>query len=106
MKVRYQDRIAAYCDAAEILIPSSFYRHPASRYAVVDYDSTPPKLITKTWQKKDDVLYYLTHLHIGASVHVLDFWDRRELHFVGATALTRGLAFESKSLETPLRSQS
>ncbi len=72
---------------------SGFYRHPASRFAVVDVDSAPPKLVATTWFRQEDVVYYLNEFGSGRKLRVLDFKDRRELIFRGGKRLKTGPAF-------------
>ena len=89
----YRKRIAAFCASEGIQIPSGFYRHSASRYAAVDLDCTPPKLIAATWFKQEDLLYYLRHMGQGRRLRVLDFKDRKELVLDGTARLKAGPAF-------------
>ena len=56
---KYTPLILAYCARNRIDVPPPFERHPASRYAVVRLDTTPPKLSAKTFFKKEDLQYYL-----------------------------------------------
>jgi len=93
MTERYQSRIEVFCQAEGIDIPSDFYRHSATRLAAIDLDSEPPKLIAKTWFRKEDVAYYLTHLSAGRQLRILDFKDRRELIFNGASSFAVGSEF-------------
>lgn len=79
MAEKFTDRIKAYCENEGVEIPSGFYRHPASRYAVVDLDTTPFKLVAKTWFKQQDVVYYLESLAAGKTVRILDFKERQLL---------------------------
>jgi hypothetical protein len=89
MAEKYTDRIKPYCEAAGIEIPLGFYRHPASRYAVIDLDGSPPKLIAKTWFNQVDVVYYLKKLEGGKNVRILDFKERDELSHGGGETLAR-----------------
>ena len=93
MAEKYQDRIKAYCAANSIDIPSGFNRHPASRYAAIDLEAIPPKLIARTWFKQEDVVYYLKNLAAGKTMRVLDFKEGEELLFEGGERLTRGAPF-------------
>ncbi len=79
MAKRYQSRIEDHCQEAGITIPSGFYRHAASRYAAIDLECSPPKLIARTWAKQEDAAYYLTNFAAGRQMRFLDFCDRREL---------------------------
>ena len=89
----YKNRIEEFCKDAGIQIPPGFYRHFASRYAAVDMESTPPKLVAKTWFNQEDVAYYLNSLSAERSVRVLDFKDRYELLFNGSASFARGSEF-------------
>jgi hypothetical protein len=93
MPEKYKDRIEVYCKQAGIEIPIGFYRHSASRYAVIDLELTPPKLVAKTWFKQEDAVYYLVNLSAGRKTRVLDFKERCELVFNGKSTLERGNAF-------------
>jgi hypothetical protein len=92
MVERYKDRIEAYCQESGVAIPPGFYRHSASRYAAVDLESSPPRLVAKTWFNQEDAAYYLANLASGKPMRILDFKDRRELLFNG-TDFTRGTEF-------------
>jgi hypothetical protein len=79
----YSTRIRRYCEDRGIEIPPGFARHPASRYAVIDMGSAPPRLIARTWFKQEDLVYYLEgHADVPA-LRLLDFKERRELRFEG-----------------------
>jgi hypothetical protein len=93
MTARYRESIEAYCRQSGIDIPSGFYRHNASRYVAIDLDTTPHKLIARTWFDLRDVAYYLTHLAAGKSLRVLDFKERNELHFLAESEFSRGDSF-------------
>ena len=93
MAERYTEKIREYCESRGIEIPPGFYRHPASRYAAVDQDATPPKLLAKTWFKQEDVVYYLTHLAHGKRLTLLDFKERHELRFNGKETLEHASEF-------------
>ncbi len=80
---RYKDKIEAFCKESGVAIPSGFYRHSTSRYAAIDLESSPPKLIARTWFNQEDAAYYLANLGQGRSMRILDFQDRRELLFNG-----------------------
>ena len=92
MAERYKDRIEAFCKENGIAIPPGFYRHSASRYAAIDLESSPPKLVAKTWFNQEDVVYHLVNLSQGTRMRILDFQDRRELLFDGSR-LSRGDEF-------------
>lgn len=89
----YQSRIEAYCLEAGISIPSGFYRHSASRFAAIDMESAPPKLVAKTWFKREDAAYYLTNLAAGRRMRVLDFKERRELVINDSGSFATGSEF-------------
>jgi hypothetical protein len=75
-----------------VAIPPGFYRHSASRYAAIDLEGSPPKLVAKTWFNQEDAAYYLANLSSGKPMRILDFKDRCELLFNGAD-FTRGSEF-------------
>ncbi|KOA97641.1 hypothetical protein AE921_16915 [Xanthomonas arboricola] len=81
----YKDRIVAYRMDVGVRIPSGFHRHSANRYAAVDLEQIPPKLIAKTWFNREDVAYYLSNLETGRPMRVLDFKDRCDLVFNGVS---------------------
>ena len=93
MAEKYTDRIKDYCESSGYDIPSGFYRHPASRYAVIDMEAQPPKLVAKTWFNQEDVIYYLQNFSAGKEVRVLDFKERQELVREDGKTLKRGPAF-------------
>ena len=79
---KYTPPILNYCKAEGIEVPPPFERHPASRFAVVLLDSSPPKLSAKTFFKKEDLHYYIRS-------------KMREFHVTDATALPlRALDFK------------
>lgn len=90
-------RIESYCGIRGIEIPEGFYRHPASRFVVIRLDSSPPKLVARTWSSVTDVIYYLSRLlaaelSIPADalpVRILDFKELLELTYTGGTRLSR-----------------
>src|SRR5262245_29003552 len=81
---KYSPLIRSYCQAHGIEVPAPFDRHPASRFAVVRLDCSPPRLSAKTFFKKEDLHYYIrsrmTELGMtdGAELplRVLDFGDQ------------------------------
>lgn len=93
MAEKFTDRIKQYCESSGVDIPAGFYRHPASRYAVIDTGVTPPKLVAKTWFKQEDVVYYLRNLAADKVVRILDFKDRRELSVENGKTLKHGASF-------------
>lgn len=90
---RYRAKIEEYCTAAGIEIPVGFGRHDAERYAAIDLDSDPPKLVAATWADELDAVNYLVKHAVDRKTQVLDFKDRRELTFNGKTSLLKGAAF-------------
>jgi hypothetical protein len=90
---RYKARIEAYCREAGIEIPVGFSRHAAGRYAAIDLDSSPPKLVATTWLKHEEAVYYLVNLAAGRRTRILDFKDRCELSFNGKSSLLHGDPF-------------
>jgi hypothetical protein len=93
MAEKYTDRIKEYREASGIEIPAGFYSHPASRYAVIDTGSAPPKLVAKTWFNQEDVLYFLKTMAEGRRLRILDFKDRQELIVEGGKRFKRGRQF-------------
>jgi hypothetical protein len=93
MAEKYTDRIKDYCDSEGVEIPSGFYRHPASRYAVIDLEATPFKLVARTWFQQQDVVYYLQSLAAGKPVKILDFKDRQQLVLENGQRLKPTAAF-------------
>lgn len=93
MAEKYTDRIKEYCEAVGVEIPTGFYRHAASRYAVIDTEALPPKLVAKTWFNQEDVVYYLKNMAAGRHMRILDFKDRQELILEGGERLNRGSRF-------------
>jgi len=59
MNQKYKQLIEMYCKARGISIPSGFYRHSPSHFIVVRSDSAIPKLVAKTFFKKEDLNYYI-----------------------------------------------
>jgi hypothetical protein len=93
MAEKFTDRIKEYCESSGVEIPAGFYRHPASRYVVIDMEVTPPKLVAKTWFNQEDVMYYLLNLASDKVVRILDFKDRQELTVENSKTLKRGASF-------------
>lgn len=93
MAERYTDRIKEYCEASGIEIPAGFYRYPASRYAIIDTEPIPPKLVAKTWFNQEDVLYFLKTMAAGRRLRILHFKDRQELVFEGGKRFNHGNQF-------------
>lgn len=90
---RYRAQIEAYCEALGIEIPVGFRRHDAGRYAAIDLESSPHKLVATTWSHEPDAIQYLLNLGEGHSVRILDFKDRCERTFHGGSILRPGDPF-------------
>ncbi|VTU22024.1 hypothetical protein [Variovorax sp. RA8] len=89
----YKKKIEAYCEAAGIEVPIGFERHSAGRYAAIDLDSNPPKLVATTWSSVQDAVHYMANLAGGRRTRMLDFLKRRELTFNGKDNLVPGKLF-------------
>ncbi|RZI74932.1 MAG: hypothetical protein EOP80_09725 [Variovorax sp.] len=87
---RYKSSIEKYCSEMGIEIPVGFERHPAGRFAAIDLDQAPPRLVAITWSKEAEAISYLQTLDPACRMRVLDFKDRCEMTFVGKTSLHRG----------------
>ena len=92
MPGRYTQLIETYCGALGIAIPAGFYRHTASRYAVVDLECEPPKLVARTWFKQEDVAYYIQQFAPARQVRILDFKEQQVLEYDKDVGLRRGSA--------------
>lgn len=90
MAQRYTKVIESYCTAKGYQIPSGFYRHPASRYAIVNFRTNPPKLVAKTWFNKEDVAYYINNSDSPEKLKVYDFHENHELMFKGGNRFGEG----------------
>ena len=90
---RYKVRIQAYCEESGIEVPVGFGRHAAARYAAIDEESSPPKLVATTWPTRKEAVNYLVNLAAGKRTRILDFEDRCELSFDGKASLLRGGTF-------------
>jgi hypothetical protein len=99
MAVRYSTLIHDYCVANGIEIPVGFGRHSASRYAVV-VESTPPKLVARTWFTQQDVVYYLARCTDSSPKRILDFKEGIELIYANGKRLTHGSPFDAKRAPT------
>lgn len=75
MAERFGTRIKRYCEAHGIAIPAGFARHPPNRYAVIDLNCNPPKLVARTWFKQEDLLHYVARHPAPAQLRLLDFGD-------------------------------
>src|SRR5688572_23886388 len=70
MKGKYTKIIYEFCQKEGIDIPIGFGRNTASHLVVIRYDAEKPRLVAKTFFKKEDLLYYIsTYL---ADVHADD----------------------------------
>ena len=65
MKGKYTKIIYEFCQKEGIDIPIGFGRKSASHLAVVRYDSEKPKLVAKTFFKKEDLHYYISTYLMG-----------------------------------------
>jgi hypothetical protein len=93
MSHEFTDRIKKYCEATGIEIPAAFYRRPARRYAMVDLDASPPKLVATTWFTQEDVLRYWQTNAVDRAVKILDLKGRHELVVGDEGNITHGKAF-------------
>jgi len=59
MKGKYSLLIEEHCESEGVEIPVGFYRGNASHLAIIRKDTTPPKLVAKTYFSKADVKYYI-----------------------------------------------
>jgi len=89
----YKKTIEAYCEQAGIEVPIGFDRHSPGRYAAIDLESSPPKLVATTWSNVQDAVHYLVNLAAGRNTRMLDFLKRRELTFNGNNRLVPGEPF-------------
>jgi hypothetical protein len=60
MKGKYTKIIYEFCQKEGIDIPIGFGRNSASHLVVIRYDLERPKLIAKTFFKKEDLHYYIS----------------------------------------------
>ncbi|MBL8381579.1 MAG: hypothetical protein JNM90_00775 [Burkholderiales bacterium] len=93
MAERYTARIRAYCEAHGIEIPVGFARHPASRYAAIQVDPAPPRLVARTWFNQEDLLHFLASADPARRFRLLDFKEHLVLHADGDGRLLRGEPF-------------
>lgn len=91
---RYKASIENYCRKMGIDIPIGFERHAAGRFAVIDLDQTPPRLVATTWSKEVEAVSYLQTLNPAHPIKILDFKDCYEMTFNGKTSLHRGTPFD------------
>ena len=94
-KGKYTGLIDEYCKKHGFSVPAGFYRRAASPLAVVRMDSSPPKLVARTWFKREDLVSYIEHtLPDGPesdtpSVRIFDFKAEEELEYTGGKRLRR-----------------
>ena len=93
MAEKFTKQIEEFCTKEGIKIPPGFYRHSASRYAAIDLDANPNKLIAKTWFNKEDVIYYIKNIASEKNLRVLDFKEKYELIVNESGKLSNGNAF-------------
>jgi hypothetical protein len=87
---RYKARIEKFCEKEGIEIPVGFYRHDICRYAAINLESDPPKLIATTWTNEADTIQYLLGPAAHQATRLLDFKEQCEVRFNGGNALLRG----------------
>ncbi len=90
MVQKYTKIIEQFCQAKSVQIPSGFYRRAASQFAVINFKTSPPKLVAKTWFKKEDLAYYLTHSEESEFLKAYDFKEQCELVLLEGTRFQRG----------------
>ena len=90
---RYKARFEKYCEREGIEIPVGFYRHDIGRYAAVNLESDPPKLVATTWTKEADTIQYLLGPAAHQATRLLDFKEQCEVRFKGGNVLLRGDPF-------------
>jgi hypothetical protein len=90
MAQKYTKIIEEFCKANAVQIPGGFYRHAASQLAVVNFKTSPPKLVAKTWFNKEDLAYYLTHSEESEFLKAYDFKEQCELVFQDGKIFKRG----------------
>ena len=61
MKGKYSKLIQEYCDKEAVYVPPGFKRHTASHLALIRSDCGEPKLVAKTFFKKEDLKYYIAN---------------------------------------------
>jgi hypothetical protein len=90
---RYKARIEKYCEREGIEIPVGFYRHDIGRYAAINLESDPPKLVATTWTNEADTIQYLLGPAAHQATRLLDFKEQCEVRFNGGNVLLRGDPF-------------
>ena len=68
MKGKYSKLILEHCNKENVDIPPGFKRYPASHLAVIRLDGEQPKLVAKTFFKKEDLKYYILTNLLGLTV--------------------------------------
>lgn len=87
---RYKARIEKYCAREGIEIPVGFYRHDIGRYAAINLESDPPRLVATTWANEADTIQYLLGLTSDQATRLIDFKEQCEVRFNGGSVLLRG----------------
>ncbi len=95
MKGKYSKIIQEYCEREGIDVPAGFKRHSACHLAVIRYHDGKPKLVAKTFFKKEDLNDYLSSIlsglalspHCIAPVKVIDFKENTYFDVAGNGAL-------------------
>ncbi|RYE50278.1 MAG: hypothetical protein EOP21_04170 [Hyphomicrobiales bacterium] len=85
----YKTSIEKYCSEMGIDVPIGFERRAAGRFAAIDLDKSPPRLIAITWSKEAEVVSYLQTLESADRITILDFKDCCQMTFSGKTSLHR-----------------
>src|SRR4051812_41100168 len=96
MSAGYKGQIEAYCKGAGVAIPVGFERHTAGRFAAIDLESDPPRLVATTWPSQEEVAYYLVHFAADRQMKVFDFQDHVELVLDARQTLVRNGHFSPK----------
>lgn len=97
MRGKYSKLIQEYCEHEGVYIPPGFKRHSASHLAVIRYDSGEPKLVAKTFFKKEDLKYYISSILVELApdsggnlpAKVVDFKENAEFKVAGNGALVQ-----------------
>lgn len=87
---RYKARIEKYCGQKGIEIPVGFYRHDIGRYAAINLECDPPKLVATTWMNEADAIQYLLGPAADQATKLLDFKEQCEVRFNGGNVLLQG----------------
>ena len=94
MAAKYKSIIESYCESRGIEIPIGFARGTPCRYAAIETDCDPPKLVARTWFNMEDVVYFLRNLGESRQFRLLDFQEGVELVDDGGKRLKRAGAIE------------